>query len=118
MEITNQMVEGAYKIAKRVYEGDVTRNNGTFEIYKVTNMSLGSANGYITDFLAMVNGQRYTRTLNTYATRYYLENIKSDYGMAVFAKALEAVTKHVKYYNALGHGNLNSIQIIVDEMRE
>lgn len=114
--ITNEMVKSAYEIAKKVYEGKIGRTEGRTEIAQTTGMNEGSAGDYITNLKAMLEGQRYTRTLNTFATRYNLEKIREDYGEAAFNNAIHAVTEHVKYYNALGHGNLNSIQAVVDDL--
>jgi hypothetical protein len=114
--ITEEMVMSSYEIVKKVYQGKIGRSEGRTEIAQKTGMNVGSAGDFITNFLAMIDGQRYTRTLNTFATRYYLENIRNDYGEAVFMNAIHAVSEHVKYYNALGRGNLNSIQSVIDEL--
>lgn len=114
--ITDEMVISSYEIAKKVYEGKIGRTEGKLEIAQKTGMNEGSAGDFITNFMAMIDGQKYTRTLNTFATRFYLESIKKDYGEAVFKNAIRAVTEHVKYYNTLGHGNLNSIQAVIDDL--
>ncbi|QHI73087.1 hypothetical protein [Aminipila terrae] len=80
-------------------------------------MNVSSSGDYISSFLSMMEGQRYTRTFNSYATRYILENIKKDYGDKQFQKALEAVQEHGNYYNGLNNGNLRSIQNIINELR-
>jgi len=118
MKITNEMIEIAYTYAKKVYSGELTRNEGKHEIAKVSGMSLGSAQDYITDFLEMMEGRLYHRTMSNYGTRYYLENIKKDYGDKAFQLALEATEKHIKYYNALGYGQLKAKEEIVKEFRE
>lgn len=78
-------------------------------------MNAGSAGDYITDFLAMMNGEKYTRTLNEYPTRYFLERIRKDYGESVFQKAIDACRKHAAYYATLGHGILAYVERIVEE---
>lgn len=81
-------------------------------------MNQGSAGDYIEAFGSMMNGERYTRTINTEATRYYLENIKNDFGLDQLKIALKAVDLHTKYYGNLGRGHLRSIEKIVDEYKE
>ncbi len=116
MRITNEMSEQAYEIAKKVYYEQLTRTEARLEIADITGMSEGSAGDYITNLLAMLDGKKYTRTLNTYATRYFLVSIKRDFGEDLFEKAKQAVAQHIKYYNALGNGNLNSIQEVINEL--
>lgn len=45
-----EMSKGAYEIAKKVYSGKLTRNEGKVEINKVTGMHEGSALAFITIF--------------------------------------------------------------------
>jgi len=49
-KITMEMSKGAYEIAKKVYSGKLTRNEGKVEINKVTGMHEGSALAFITIF--------------------------------------------------------------------
>jgi hypothetical protein len=65
----------------------------------------------------MMDGKEYRRTINTYATEYYLENIKKDFGTEALNRALKATEEHVKYYSTLGKGNLRSIEKIVQEYK-
>lgn len=116
MKITNEMTHRAYEIVKMVYHGNLTRNEAKYKIADETGMNAGSAGDYVTNFLAMMEGQRYTRTMNTYATRYLLEKIKLEFGEEQFKKALEATKEHVKYYNGLNNGTLHSIQNVIDEL--
>lgn len=81
-------------------------------------MNQDSAGDYIEAFRLMMNGERYTRTINTEATRYYLENIKNDFGLDQLNIALKAVDLHTKYYGNLGRGHLRSIEKIDDEYKE
>ena len=81
-------------------------------------MNTGSSQYFITDFLAMMEGNVYHRTLNNYSTKYFLENIREDFGNEAFKSALDATEKHVKYYNGLGRSQLKGIEEIVKELKE
>lgn len=116
--ITAEMTKEAYEISKMVYHGKISRTNGKELIAQKTGMVAGSAQDYITDFLAMMNGERYTRTLNLFATEYYLKSIKADYGKEAFKKALDACQKHVEYYNKLGYGKQVKTQELIDRLRD
>lgn len=116
--ITPDMTEEAYKISKMVYHGSISRTQGKELIAQKTGMVAGSAQDYITDFLAMMNGERYTRTLNLFATEYYLKSIKVDYGKETFERALEACQMHVEYYNKLGYGKQVKTQELIQRLRD
>jgi hypothetical protein len=113
--LTNEMAAVAYEISKEVFEGTLGRTEGKDEIVRRTGMNSGSAGDYVTDFLAMMSGEKYTRTLNEYSTRYFLERIREDYDESVFQKAIDACRKHAAYYASLGHGRLAYVDRIVEE---
>jgi 5-methylcytosine-specific restriction protein A len=117
LKITIEMSKGAYEIAKKVYSGQLTRNEGKIEINKATGMNEGSAQAFITIFLAMMNGEEYKRAFNNETNKFLLECIKEDFGQNCYKNALNAVQKHIDYYSTLGKGNLSGLQKIVNEMR-
>lgn len=117
LKITMEMSKGAYTIAKEVYLGKATRNEGKIKINRVTGMSEGSAQAFITIFLAMMNGEEYKRAFNNDTNKFLLESIREDFGQDFYTNALKAVQKHIDYYSTLGKGNLSGLQKIVDEMR-
>lgn len=116
LKITMQMSEGAYVIAKKVYSGQITRNEGKIEINRVTGMNEGSAQAFIIIFLAMMNGEEYKRAFNNDTNKFLLESIRQDFGQESYKNALDAVQKHIDYYSTLGKGNLSGLQKIVSEM--
>ncbi|ALP38221.1 hypothetical protein ASL14_20635 [Paenibacillus sp. IHB B 3084] len=117
MKITMDMSELAYEIAKKVYSGRITRTEGKKEINKMTGMNEGSAQAFITIFLAMMNGEVYKRAFNNETNRFIFESIRRDFGKEYFIKALDAAQKHVNYYSTLDKGNLTGLQSIINEMK-
>ncbi|MGC6588425.1 hypothetical protein ACPV3A_26215 [Paenibacillus sp. Dod16] len=117
MKITMEMSEAAYEIAKKVYLGRITRTEGKIEINKITGMNGGSAQAFITIFLAMMNGEVYKRAFNNETNKFLFESIKKDFGKEFLTKALKASQKHVNYYSTLGKGNLSGLQRIINEMK-
>jgi hypothetical protein len=117
MKITIEMSKCAYEIAKKVHSGELTRNDGKTEINKSSGMNEGSAQAFITIFLAMMSGEVYKRAFNNETNKFLLESIRQDYGQASFNNALSAVQKHIDYYSTLGKGNLTGLQSIINEMR-
>ena len=100
-----EMSKGAYEIAKKVYSGQITRNEGKIEINRVTGMTEGSAQAFITIFLAMMNGEEYKRAFNNETNKFLLESIRQEFGEDSYKNALNAVQKHIDYYSTLGKGN-------------
>jgi len=117
MKITVEMSKGAYEVAKKVYSGQLTRTQGRIEINKATGMNEGSAQAFITIFLAMMNGEVYKRAFNNDTNKFLVKSIRQDYGEIYFRKALDAVQKHIDYYSTLEKGNLTGLQGIVNQMR-
>lgn len=117
MKITMAMSKEAYNIAKKVYSGQLTRNAGKIEINRLSGMSEGSAQAFITIFLAMMDGEEYKRAFNNDTNKYLLESIRKDFGERYYLNALNAVQKHINYYATLGKGNLSGLQNIINEMK-
>lgn len=115
MKITLEMSRGAYEIAKRVYSGQISRSEGKIEINRVNGMGIGSAQDFITIFLAMMSGEEYKRTFNNDTNKFLLESIRKDFGEDSFRDALKAVQKHIDYYSTLNNGNLSGLQKIVNQ---
>ncbi len=113
--LTSDMSAVAYGIAKKVYEGLLGRGEGKDEIVKLTGMNAGSAADYISAFLAMMSEEKYIRTLNESATRYFLDHILEEYGELFLQKAVAACRKHADYYAGLGYGKLKYVERLVEE---
>ena len=116
MIITLGMSKGAYDIARKVYAGTLTRREGKSKIAETTGMNEGSAQAFITIFLAMLNGEEYKRSFNNETNRFLFESIKIDYGKDFLKNALKAAQQHIDYYSTLNRGNLTGLQDIVNEM--
>lgn len=115
-EITEEMTMVAYEYAKKVYSGDMSTKNAAHEIQQISGLLIGSASDYIVNFKNLMKGSCYKRTMNNYATRFITESIRADYGDDVFVKALDSVRQHIDYYESLGHGRLNGIRNIYEEL--
>jgi 5-methylcytosine-specific restriction enzyme A len=117
MKITFEMSKGAYEIAKKVYLGQLSRSEGKLKINRVTGMSEGSAQAFITIFLAMMSGEEYKRAFNNDTNKFLLESIRQDFGDKFYKNALNAVQRHIDYYSSLGKGNLSGLQTIINQMK-
>ncbi len=118
MKVSISTVHYAYEVAKQCYSGTLSFTDAYMRISKEKGMVPGSAKDYVNNLKYMLEGKCYTRTLNTYATEYYIKQIRKDYGEQVYLAAIEATQKHVDYYNSLGYGKRRSIEKLLKELTE
>ena len=113
-QITDAQVQAAYAECLLVRSGEKQFSDAVETLENNYEMNLGSARDFLNNFKHLMNGEAYNRTLNGYATRYFLENIYSDFGKDALIIALEAVNGHIKYYESLKRGKLRNIRKIHD----
>ncbi|WP_410514041.1 hypothetical protein PaeBR_06405 [Paenibacillus sp. BR2-3] len=116
MIITKGMIQASYGYAKQVFvfHKQIVKTTAVNNLSRQIGMRRGSAGDYVGAFYAMMSGDKYTRTINTEATRHYLENINKDYGADQLKIALKAVKKHTEYYGNLSNGKLRSIEKLLE----
>jgi 5-methylcytosine-specific restriction enzyme A len=114
MQISDEQARAAYAIAVRVYAGELTIQAGTDELKRVHRLNSSSARDFINDFKCMMTGRVFHRTMNAYATDYFLSNIRTDFGINALHLALKAVSAHVAYYEHLRKTKLQRIRKILE----
>lgn len=112
MKITNEMTQITYTYFKKMYEGDISMNKTIDYLEEKQGLNRNSAADCIHNIKCMLNGKKYTRTNNAYATEYYLRNILSDYGEDKFSNALLAVKQHIDYYEELMGVRMHKLRAI------
>jgi 5-methylcytosine-specific restriction protein A len=115
MPITNAMVHASYEISKRVYAGNLEQQTGANILNNEFGMDRGSAKDYIHNYEHMIRGERYSRTMNEYATKYYLTKILLDNGQRQLENALESVRQHLEYQYANGYNHLENIERLYEK---
>ncbi len=119
MKISNESMIAAYEVAKRIRAGKLSRSAGIEELHQRFGLNRGSAGDTINNIGYMLNGKRYARTNNAFATEHFLEMISRDYGLDSLRKAISSVEKHIKYYQALPRGSkLANISQIIRKYHE
>lgn len=116
MKVSVAAIYYAYEIAKRFCAGSLSFTEAYLKIADETGMAANSAKDYVNNLKYMLEGKCYVRTLNTYATEYYLKQIRKDYGEQAFQSAINATQQHVAYYNSLGYGQRRSIENLLREL--
>ena len=116
--ITLDVVKQIYPLAKDVYEGGLDMETAQDNLVKNAGMNPNSAWGYVRVFRRMMEGKRYTRTINEDATRYFLEMILADFNQEALRLALSSVKQHIKYYRSRRPRGLLGIENIHREFSE
>jgi 5-methylcytosine-specific restriction protein A len=115
MEVTENAVKKIYVLANDVYFNKLSKKQAVEKAVENGLMNKGSAQDYIQNFLYIMEGFVYKRTMNLVGTRCYLELIYNDFGLPKLSQALDVVTAHIQYYNSLGHGKQVKTQELVNE---
>ncbi|HBU13201.1 MAG TPA: hypothetical protein DEB31_10960, partial [Clostridiales bacterium] len=102
--ISNDEVQFAYAVGKEFCAGKLSRTQGIAEIHEKYGTNKTSASNMLGVIQSMLNGETYKRTINLYATRYFLDKIGEDYGRATQQKAALSTLQHVEYYSGLKTG--------------
>lgn len=104
-KISDEASRIAYQAAREVYANRITLQNAL----PLIPIKESSARDYIRNYKQMRMGDEYQRTLNAYATEYFLDNIYKELDTIGLETALAAVEKHLHYYEGLGRGKLPNI---------
>ncbi len=115
-KITKSQIETCYEQGKNILNGKVSKQDCIALISSETEMKDVSAVMYVDAFMRMIKGEYYSRTINAYATEYYLRNIQNDFGIDIFLNAISAVNKHLDYYQGIGKSGQPGIRAIVDRL--
>lgn len=97
MNIPLQLIPIAYDISKKVYNSNLTLSEGLNQLV-AKGMNKSSARDYIYIFRYLMQGKKFTRTLNTASMEYFFATLIKDYGSTHLAKPLSALMQHIEYY--------------------
>ncbi|MBQ6947737.1 MAG: hypothetical protein IJN42_06775 [Clostridia bacterium] len=109
--LTKEKIEQLYQLAKRVHFKKKSMASAKDDAQFLYGINPRTAEGYCRNLSLLLAGEKYIRTMNEQATRYFLDNIKIDFGQAAFTASLEAIRKHQNYYE-----NKSSKQRYIDRI--
>jgi 5-methylcytosine-specific restriction protein A len=78
-------------------------------------MNSNSAVDYLLSFRHFLEGERYTRTNNAFASEYFINAIYNDYGSTELTNALKALKLHIEYYEDLQKITMHKQKMILDK---
>jgi len=114
MDIPSTLFSEIYKVAKDVYNQKRTVNDGAKFLALDNRMKESSARDYIYDFRYLMQGKRFTRTLNAPSMEYLIDGIYTDFGREQLVIALSSLKKHIEYYESKQKGKLWQLRNLYD----
>ena len=114
-QITLEVIQDVYSSAKKIYFENKKISNEIRNLNYKYNVKESSLSDYIYAFKHMMNGERYTRTINYTATKYYLENILKDFGYKYFKNALYSLELHINYYEGIQNITMKKQRRLLEE---
>ncbi|MAD88429.1 MAG: hypothetical protein CMK64_01890 [Pseudoalteromonas sp.] len=108
-KITETQVEMAYLVSKQVFVGKLKRAEGILLLASQYKLNKASAGDFINCFKCMAEGRLFQRAMSHKAMNYFLSNLSNDFSSDIFENSLNALEKHIDYYEA--HYNTNAISM-------
>ena len=116
--ITPDDYQAAYETAKLVYAGNLSLEQGRDQLFQSRGMNRNSSKDYILSYAHYMDGSLFERTISIPATRYYLEQILQEGGVDTLRTALQALVKHVDYYEQISRGNCRGKRRLLAEFNQ
>lgn len=113
--ITGDQVHAVYEVGKRVFSGALKAQEAVALLTDRHGMNRASAQAYTDSLQHILAGNEYRRTVNVYATRYFLNRIRRDFGRSGLREAVEAVKQHLDYYSGIGKSSMPATRAVVAE---
>ncbi len=96
-----------FNTAKKVYEGNISKNDGIDTLVRELNMNRGSAQMIIVQILPkLLDGDQFTRTLSVDLFNSFLRFILEDYGTKRLKNSLSALKMHIDYIKEKGDSKI------------
>ena len=114
MKIRNEIVPDVYEISKLFHENKLTLKDGTRRLTDGFDLNPNSARDYMYAFKYLMEGQRFTRTLNAFSMEYFIDNIFKDFGQEGLSKALGSLKQHIHYFENVQNTKMIKLRDIYD----
>lgn len=104
-KITDAMIRAAYRVARQVFDGEVSPRKGVETLVESSGFNVNSAKHAVENLGHMLSSRVYKMVNSRAMTEYYLGSILEDYGAAGLRHALAALELHLDYYAAVKTGS-------------
>lgn len=115
MKITEQQVAAACEIAKQVYGDHIKQAQGVAILSREHGINPASAGDFINDYRSLRKGKLFQRAMSASAMRHFMESIFADCDMAAKENALNALQRHIAYYEGHYKTRMYAMRGVVDE---
>ena len=89
-------------------------NNGLDKL--VEEMNRKSAEIYVDDFIKMMNGEEFKRSISALAAEIFIERIRNDFGIEYSKKAIQALEGNINYQKECGMGrNFKLYEVLIKQ---
>lgn len=105
-----ETTEAAFTTAKKVFNGELSQTEGARQLKEWHGININSAKIMITVYGNMLKGLEFKRALSASDMSYYLARIMSEGGSNALTKPVEALWKHITYYEAKNNVTLKSLR--------
>lgn len=102
MELTKEILEDVFQLARQVKAGDITLTKGKDDLARVHGFNQNSATMTLRSLIHLHKGERYRRALTIDATDYFLARIREEDGDAALQTALQGLAAHIDYRGSKG----------------
>ena len=112
MKIPNSIIPLAYEVSKKFYEAKISLKDATAILTKDKSINENSARDYFYNFKYLLEGKKFTRTLNADTMDYFFTHILEDYGEKNILNCLIALKEHIKYYETQNNTTMRKMRLI------
>ncbi|HEV7586731.1 MAG TPA: HNH endonuclease [Longimicrobium sp.] len=115
MEITRRQIEQAYTVASQVFDGRLAVEAGARLLHGRDGLNINSARDFINDYRKMLHGKVFHRAMSAIAIDYFLTRMAEERGVRSVIFAIDAVQKHITYYEGLRKVTLHSLRSVLEQ---
>ncbi|HGS4683979.1 TPA: HNH endonuclease [Vibrio parahaemolyticus] len=116
-KITEAQVEMAYLVSKQVFAGKTKRGDGATLLATEYKLNKASAGDFINCFKCMTEGRLFQRAMSHKAMDYFLTNITKDFSRKILENSLNALEKHIDYWEEQYSTNAISMRKVLNKHR-
>ena len=107
-------IEILYEYAVKFYNKELLMKEAKHHLEE-RGIKQSTTNDYLYNYKYLIEGRRYTRTINTLAIRFYLDEIFRTLGKDILKNALNAMDLHIRYYEKASGSSVKSQKQILEE---
>jgi len=114
-KIPNDIIPIVYQIAKRFYNNEIKLKEATNFLYNNYGLKPNSSTDYLYNYGHLLEGNEFKRTMNIYATEYYIKSIHNEFGNVGLNKAINSLNKHIEYYEGINNTKMHEMRFMVQK---